>query len=835
MSFGSDADNPDCDADEQARHSGKTRGPSAHFATEPEVVEVEGRQASPESANGDKTVWFMQDATRTPSSGSGNKRKNSISERSDSIKRDASRKTIIQVDRVDELVRLEKEFRETKCEEDETVTFTRMKAALKFFVSSLSCRQLVGEHFINSTEFNTLCGCMIILNALLIGFEMEYNVESSDSIFFWIVIESIFLIFFICETTLRFRATGCRRNCRDPAALLDVVLIIFGIVDTWIIQLAMAGRADHSDAMFKITLLRLVRLARIVRVLRVLRLFRYFKELVLLAKGILGALKALVWSFVLMFIILYVGSILTTSWYNYVARESPKDADGDLQIWFGSIGNSMLTLFQLITLEDWPEVVRGSMDVWSLSWLFLVPFMMLTNVSLLNAVTAVVVEKVFTIANAEGGQEVKRLEKNRKGLLRKVKRVCDTIGVDADSNLNKEDFVKAIGKPNVTVHLRELGIDTFDARELFDCLDTDESGDLTVTEFVDGCLRAVGPALSKHLLQFQYDIIRSHKHKKLLLEETQMLVAKLLKVLSKVHGRRKHRKPIKARRPSMDSAGGGLDYDTEDANQASPTESEGPVARMKMLSLKNVRGSMNKFLKRHSRCSLRDSKAGTEVLVNAPSETPAQPTQHAAVVPAVPETAGVAEPKPETPPASRVIDETVDERASILHGGCAGHAAASKDWTVHLFPPDSQTASSSSEPYKPPLALDPSGLNASASSSAPLSVLASSAAVTAAAPAAEAQIPEPPGADVGCWQTSKAGHDSLASSSHEQQVMHRLLLGQIEDMRDLACHIKEMKQLQLEKESLQGSRRISTVSRTSRATSGAEARPASSPGQAAVT
>jgi hypothetical protein len=55
----------------------------------------------------------------------------------------------------------------------------------------------------------------------------------------------------------------------------------------------------------------------------------------------------------------------------------------------------------------------------------------------------------------------------------------------------------------------ELGIATYEAEELFACLDFDGNAQLSVVEFVEGCLRVHGPAQAKHLLQVEYDIIRS--------------------------------------------------------------------------------------------------------------------------------------------------------------------------------------------------------------------------------------------------------------------------------------------------------------------------------------
>lgn len=412
-----------------------------------------------------------------------------------------------------------------------------MNAAMDFRCSSFRrcARRVASRDFITTPLANTLCGGLIVLNAMFIGLEMEINDDTGFRVQ-WFLIESWFLAFFILELALRFRSATCKASLRDPWIIFDISMILPGVLDTWVLQFVYAS----TEGMPRLTLLRLVRLARVARVLRVIRLIRYFHELVLLARGILGAVQALSWSLVLIFMILYVSAVLTTSWYNYEARvdkEMLKTAHGIAFVeWFGSIGASLLTLFQLMTLEGWPEILRTSMEVWPQAWIFFVPFILLTNVSLLNAITAVVVEKVFSIAQNEAADEAKRAEKARLAALRKLKGLFSSIDVDHNATLDLEEFRKALKDPRVVAVLLELGIARYEADELFECLDLDGNEELSVAEFVDGCLRAVGPAQSKHLLQVQYDLLRNFKSLRNKISDLHSAVRVVLKQLTRVHG-----------------------------------------------------------------------------------------------------------------------------------------------------------------------------------------------------------------------------------------------------------------------------------------------------------
>jgi voltage-gated sodium channel len=66
--------------------------------------------------------------------------------------------------------------------------------------------------------------------------------------------------------------------------------------------------------------------------------------------------------------------------------------------WFGSIGKSFYSLFQIMTLESWSMgIVRPVMEVYPYAWLFFVPFIMVTTFSVLNLLIGVIVNSLQTM------------------------------------------------------------------------------------------------------------------------------------------------------------------------------------------------------------------------------------------------------------------------------------------------------------------------------------------------------------------------------------------------------------------------------------------------------
>ena len=100
-------------------------------------------------------------------------------------------------------------------------------------------------------------------------------------------------------------------------------------------------------------------------------------------------------------LIFYISSVLTTTFFGDKFYE-----------WFGTVGNSMYTLFQIMTLESWSMgIVRPVMKEFPLAWLFFVPFILVTTFAVLNLFIGIIVDAMQQIAN-DGDTEVQLTEKD---------------------------------------------------------------------------------------------------------------------------------------------------------------------------------------------------------------------------------------------------------------------------------------------------------------------------------------------------------------------------------------------------------------------------------------
>jgi voltage-gated sodium channel len=134
---------------------------------------------------------------------------------------------------------------------------------------------------------------------------------------------------------------------------------------------------------------------RTLRVLRVLRVLTIVPSMRRVVSALLGALPGLGAIAMLLMLIYYVFAVIAT------------DLFGDkFPDWFGSIGLSFYTLFQVMTLESWSMgISRPVMEQFPYAWLFFVPFILVATFTILNLFIAIIVNAMQTFAEQDHAAE----------------------------------------------------------------------------------------------------------------------------------------------------------------------------------------------------------------------------------------------------------------------------------------------------------------------------------------------------------------------------------------------------------------------------------------------
>ena len=124
-------------------------------------------------------------------------------------------------------------------------------------------------------------------------------------------------------------------------------------------------------------------IARLARLLRVLRLITVVPQLRVIVATLIRSLPGLGHVMLLLFVIYYVYAVAGV----HLFREHDP-------VHWGSLGVALLTLFRVMTLEDWTDVMYVAMELHPMSWIFFVSFVLVAAVVMINLVIAVVINNL---------------------------------------------------------------------------------------------------------------------------------------------------------------------------------------------------------------------------------------------------------------------------------------------------------------------------------------------------------------------------------------------------------------------------------------------------------
>ena len=226
-------------------------------------------------------------------------------------------------------------------------------------------------NLIESNLFTFGITTLIIVNAITLGLETDQSITARyGGLLNWI--DRIILVLFSMELLLKFYVYGFR-FFRSGWNLFDLAIVAIA----W---------APTSGALTVLHAL---------RILRVLRLISVVPQLRRVVSAIGHSIPGMVSVVGVLGLIFYVASVLATKLFGTYP-------DPNMQEWFGSIGASAYTLFQIMTLESWSMgVVRPTMELFPWAWSFFIVFIIITSFAVLNFFIGIIVDSMQIVQKQE--------------------------------------------------------------------------------------------------------------------------------------------------------------------------------------------------------------------------------------------------------------------------------------------------------------------------------------------------------------------------------------------------------------------------------------------------
>ncbi|WP_430471048.1 ion transporter [Thalassospira lucentensis] len=226
------------------------------------------------------------------------------------------------------------------------------------------------RRFVESSRFQNFITAVIALNAIILGLETSSTVMDVAGPFLH-ALDQIAVTIFVIELAMKlavYRFGFFKRS--------------WNVFDFTIVAITLMPAGQGLSVL------------RALRILRAFRLISTVPSMRKVVEALMRAIPGMVSVLTLLSLVFYVSAVMATKLFG----------DGFPE-WFGSIGASLYSLFQIMTLESWSMgIVRPVMESYPMAWLFFVPFILVTTFAVLNLFIAIVVDAMSSHVDVEATQ-----------------------------------------------------------------------------------------------------------------------------------------------------------------------------------------------------------------------------------------------------------------------------------------------------------------------------------------------------------------------------------------------------------------------------------------------
>jgi hypothetical protein len=361
---------------------------------------------------------------------------------------------------------------------------------------------------IASTEFNIFCAVVTLAFAVFVGVEADLEIKAAinnkDAPAWVGTVVNIFNIFFATEVGLRMLVDGpdyfIGKEWRWN--LFDVALVGLSVMD----MLAETGAVGF---------LRILRSLKILKAVRIVRLLRLFHELRLLIASMLTSLASLAWSLIFLALVDYLAALaFVQAAVGYIKDESrTNNVARDIGEYYYDVPMAMYTLILSITGGiDWSVAAD---PVWHFGWLYGAAFLgyvLFALLGILNVVTSVFVEHAANMKSRDHDFAITEELHHMQREIEETSVLFQELDKEGKGEIAVGELHNFLRRDRIIAHFAALGIDVSDRKFISVAFSgNDKSGNISIRDFVSGCISLRGAAKQSDTLSIVVQVKRLEK------------------------------------------------------------------------------------------------------------------------------------------------------------------------------------------------------------------------------------------------------------------------------------------------------------------------------------
>ena len=242
------------------------------------------------------------------------------------------------------------------------------------------------KSFIEKSYFQNFIIALIVLNGITMGLDTSRQIHAAYGSLI-ALFDTFVITVFTIEIIMRifvYRVSFFK----DSWSIFDFIIVAISLVP-----------AGSGFEIF-----------RILRVLRLFRLITVVPQMRKIVAALLGVIPGMISIAALMSLFFYIFAIMAVNLYGEAFPQ-----------WFGTLGESFYTLFQIMTLESWSMgIVRPVMEVYPSAWAFFIPFVFIVTFVMINLIVAIVVDAMAVINKEEGEHIIQEVSSNEAQLEKEI-------------------------------------------------------------------------------------------------------------------------------------------------------------------------------------------------------------------------------------------------------------------------------------------------------------------------------------------------------------------------------------------------------------------------------